>query len=210
MQLQSNSTPYNPYFSALHVAKCGQFDLYRLNEVSDFQFIKSLPKNVNFETLMPGLKKEGYSRWSEMLEYAVDNSLKPKNVTYVEALDGKICGIMTYNPDKTTTLDCICTWPAEVGQKAKFAGKALFYQLFQDVTELKVTRVILEAITNGPFNVKEKYKSLGFIETSKVYPTKVIMEINKYKIKEALDMLKGLLQHNKVPPEKIKLSDLEV
>ena len=211
MQIQKDlSTPYNPYFSALHVAKCGEFDLYKLNEVADYKFIKTLPKKVDFETLMPGLKKESYSRWAEMLEYAVDNSSKPKNVTYVEAVDGKICGIITYNPDKTTMLDCICTWPVELGQKVKFAGKALFYQMFQDALDLKVTRVILEAITNGPFNTVEKYKSIGFAETSKVYPTKVVMEINKYKIKDALDMLKSLLQYRKVSRQRINLSDLAV
>ena len=49
---------------------------------------------------MPNLTKDEYSRWDEMLQYAVDNSQKPKNITYVETLNDTPCGIITFTPDK--------------------------------------------------------------------------------------------------------------
>lgn len=196
---------YNPQFGALHIAKSGKLDLYRLTDSVDFKFIRELQKHTKTENLMPNLSTEEYSRWNEMLEYAVDNSMKKENTTYIETYNNKPCGIITFNLGKTTALDCICTWPAEFGRKVKFAGKFLFYQMFKDVEQIKGKKIKLDAITNGPFDTIKKYSTLGFKATSNVYPTKTEMEITSPKIKETVSELDKLVPYKKVPPQKINL-----
>ena len=164
---------YTPSFGALHIANCDKIKLYKVATNSDVNILKSLPDRINMEQLLPGLSKSQYERWHEMLEYAIDMMQNPGNTTYIEAINNKICGIITYFPDKTTVIDCICTWPAQVGQKVKFGGKSLFYQVFKDFEKNKGTRIKLDAIIDGPFNTIRKYEPLGFKKTSKIYPTKV-------------------------------------
>ena len=195
----------SPQFGALHIANSGKLKLYKLTDSSDFKFIKELSSNINMENLMPNLTKDEYSRWHEMLEYAVDNAQKQGNITYLEAIDNKPCGIITFTPGKTTILDCICTWPTSFGKKIKFAGKNLFYQMFQDFQELKGNKIKLHAITNGPYDTVQKYEALGFKKTSNVYPTKIEMEINCSKVKETITNLKKLFHHEKITPEKVNL-----
>ena len=210
IQNSNNFNNFTPQFGALHVASSGNLNLYRLNDSADFKFIKSLQEKVDLESLMPGLTKDKYSRWKEMIEYAKDNALKPENVTYVETCDNKICGIITYTPDKTTKLDCICTWPVEKNQKVACGGKLLFLQLFKDFAEYKGTRIKLDAITNGPFDVIKKYMQLGFQRTTEEHPTKVKMEINKYKINEVMNYLQNLLHYTTEQPSKINLQNFDI
>lgn len=94
MQLQTQK--YNPQFKALHIANCGDLKLYKITDRADFKFLKSLPDRIHTKDLMPNLTKDEYSRWDEMLQYAVDNSQKPKNITYVETLNDTPCGIITF------------------------------------------------------------------------------------------------------------------
>ncbi len=199
-----------PQFKGLLTSKCANLNIYKIEDNFDLKFVKDLEGKINFESLMPGLSKSQYSRWHEMLEYAVYNASNPNNITYIATSNNKVCGIITYFPDKTTSLDCICTWPVEVGKKVKFGGKALFRQVFEDFFKQNGTRMKLEAITNGPFDTISKYEPLGFHTTSDIYPTKVVMEANKYKIKESLDFLNGLLHYKKVPPKKVNLRELEI
>lgn len=195
---------YNPKFEALHIANCGRLKLYKMTDKNDLRYLRSLPDNIHTKDLMPNLSKEQYSRWDEMLQYAVDNSQKKENVTYIETFDDKPCGIITYTPDKNIfKLDCICTWPVEVGKKVKQAGQVLFYQLFRDFQQLHGKKLKLEAITNGPYDTVSKYKKLSFIQTN-AHPTKVEMETSAAKLKPVINSLENSLDYETVSPEKVE------
>ena len=206
-----NCTNNNLNFKALHIANCGNLKLYKLTDKSDLNYIKELPQKIKTENLMPNLSKDEYTRWDEMLQYAVDNAMYPENTTYLEAINNKPCGIITFFEDKITELDCICTWPIEFGKKVKLAGQTLFYQLFSDFEKIKGGKKIkLEAITNGPYDTVSKYKHLGFQQTD-VLPTKVKMETTAPKVKTTLQNLSNTIQYEQVEPEKINLfTELEI
>jgi hypothetical protein len=206
--MQVERINHSPQFGAIHVATCDKINLYKVANNSDVKYLKSLPAKIKMEELLPGLTKRQYERWHEMLEYAIDMMQNPGNTTYIETLNNKICGIITYFPDKTTIIDCICTWPAQVGQKVKMGGKTLFYQVFRDFEKNKGTRIKLDAITDGPFNTIKKYEPLGFKRTSTVHPTKVEMEANKYKVKETLSELGELIRYKETKPENINIQEL--
>lgn len=195
----------SPEFGALHIASCGKIKLYKLTDSADMKFVKSMPDNIKMENLMPGLTKDEYSRWHEMLEYACDNAQKRENVTYLETVNNKLCGIITFTPDNITKLDCICTWPVEFGKKVKLAGQTLFYQMFKDFQNLKGKKIKLDAITNGPFNTVEKYTNLGFLKTSNIHPTKVEMEITTPKIKQTTQRLSNIIDYKPIEPQKVNL-----
>jgi len=192
----------------LHIANAGNLQIYKLTDAADKKFIKRLASTVKMDELMPALRKEEAERWNEMLTYAVDNAQYPENVTYIETLNNKVCGIITFRPGNNSLLDCICTWPVEAGKKVKLAGKTLFYQLFKDFLELKSKKLKLEAITNGPYNTVKKYEELGFKQTSSVYPTKIIMETNSSKLKEIFQKLKNIINYEPVEPQKVNLSQI--
>ncbi len=206
-----NCTNNNLNFKALHIANCGNLKLYKITDKSDLNYIKELPQKIKTENLMPNLSKDEYSRWNEMLQYAVDNALTPGNTTYLETYNNKPCGIITFFEDKITELDCICTWPIEFGKKVKFAGQTLFYQLFSDFQKIKGGKKIkLEAITNGPYDTVSKYEKLGFQQTDTL-PTKVKMETTAPKVKNTLKNLSNTIEYEETNPEKINLyTELEL
>ncbi len=206
-----NCTNNNLNFKALHIANCGNLKLYKITDKSDLNYIKELPQKIKTENLMPNLSKDEYSRWNEMLQYAVDNALTPGNTTYLETYNNKPCGIITFFEDKITELDCICTWPIEFGKKVKFAGQTLFYQLFSDFQKIKCGKKIkLEAITNGPYDTVSKYEKLGFQQTDTL-PTKVKMETTAPKVKNTLKNLSNTIEYEETNPEKINLyTELEL
>lgn len=208
MQIQTtNRQNFTPNFKALHIADAGNLSLYKITDLSDKKYLKTLTDKIKLSELMPNLKKQEAERWNEMLEYAVDNTQYPENITYLETHNNRPCGIITFRTEnKTTFLDCICTFPTIVGEKVALAGKTLFYQMFKDIQDIRNPRIELEAITNGPFNVVRKYEELGFKKTSRVFPTKVVMEINSSKIKETLRRLTELVDYKPVTPEKVNLS----
>ena len=192
--MQINNTPN---FKANLVASSGKLKLYKLNGQADIKALNKLCAETDFSKLMPNQTKQEAERWHEMLEYATDNAQKNGNITYIESFQDKICGIITYNPAVTSVIDCICTIPVKAGEKVKLAGKTLFYQVFKDFLEYNGSRINLSAITNGPFNTINKYKELGFKETSSSTPTYVEMTVNKYKVKEAFEMLKKLIPYKR-------------
>ena len=206
-----NCTNNNLNFKALHIANCGNLKLYKITDKSDLNYIKELPQKIKTENLMPNLSKDEYSRWNEMLQYAVDNALTPGNTTYLETYNNNPCGIITFFEDKITELDCICTWPIEFGKKVKFAGQTLFYQLFSDFQKIKGGKKIkLEAITNGPYDTVSKYEKLGFQQTDTL-PTKVKMETTAPKVKNTLKNLSNTIEYKETNPEKINLyTELEL
>lgn len=207
MNIQSQHN-YNPNFQALHIANCGDLKLYKITTQKDLNFLKELPQKIKMEKLMPDLEKSKSDRWNEMLEYAVDNAQYPINTTYIETKNNKICGIITFEEGKTTILDCICTFPVEIGKKVKFAGKTLFYQMFKDFLAFSGKKIKLEAIVNGPYDTISKYETLGFKTTSNVYPTKTEMETHTPKVKETLENLSKLLKYQKCREEKVNLNQI--
>ena len=206
--MKIENTSYSPNFRALHIANCDKIKLYKVANNADVKALKSLPDRIDMEKLLPGLSKTQYERWHEMLEYAIDMMQNPGNTTYIEAINNKICGIVTFFPNKTTVIDCICTWPAQIGQKVKMGGKSLFYQVFRDFERSNGTRIKLDAITDGPFNTIKKYEPLGFKRTSTVHPTKIELEANRYKVKEVLPELEELVHYTETKPENIDMREL--
>ena len=202
--MQINYTTKQSRFTALHIANCGELSIYKVTNRSDLNFIKELPQKIKMQELMPNLTKDEYSRWEEMLQYAVDNAHNSGNTTYIEAINNKPCGIITFFLDKTSELDCICTWPVEFGKKVKLAGKTLFYQLFKDFQEIKGKKIKLEAITNGPYNTVKKYETLGFKQTDTL-PTKVKMESSAPKVKETMKELENIIEYQPITKKKVDL-----
>lgn len=198
----------NINFRANLFAQAGKLNVARLTTPEDIQFLKDFSKRTDFKKLMPQIDKNQTDRWHEILEYAIDHAEVPGNTTYITISDGKLCGIITGFQDKTTLIDCICSIPAEIGKKVKFAGKTLFYKFFKDFIEYDGTRMKLSAIVNGPYNTINKYKEFGFKETCNCTPTTVEMTANKYAIKEAMKNLKTLIQYKEFPEKKVKLSDI--
>lgn len=205
----SHTNRYNPEFGALHVANSEAIKIYRICDISDKKFLKKLAEEIKPGDMLTGLGKDERNRWHEMLRYAVDNAQSPDNITYLETLNNKPCGIITFRLGaNSSNLDCVCTWPTEVGKKVKMAGKVLFYQLFKDFQQSKSKKLKLEAITNGPYNTIKKYEELGFKQTSNVYPTKVSMELNCQRMKESIKYIETLIKYKPVKPEKINLFEL--
>ena len=203
MQLQTQQ--YNPHFKALHIANCGNLKIYKITDKNDFKFLKNLPERIHTKELMRNLTKDKSSRWDEMLQYAIDNSQKSGNITYLETYNNIPCGIITFTPDKNIfKLDCICTWPVEIGKKVKLAGQTLFYQLFKDFQQLHGKKIKLEAITDGPYDTVSKYQQLSFIPT-KMHPRKVEMETTAPKLKPIINSLNKLLDYEEITPQNVKL-----
>ena len=121
----------------------------------------------------------------------------------------RICGIITFSIGKNSKLDCICTWPVEIGKKVKLAGKTLFYQLFKDFDNAGGKKLELEAITNGPVDTVQKYEELGFKKTSNVFATKRGMEINSYNVKNSIKNLNNIIDYQSIEEQKINLNNLE-
>ena len=157
MQIQQNQKSYSPQFKALHVANVGDLRLYKITTAADKIFLKKLAKEVKTHNLMPDIPEAKTYKWNEILNYAVECADLPDSVTYIETLNNKPCGIISFTLEKEiSTLDAICTWPIKIGEKVKFAGKALFFQLFKDFQEFHGDKLYLDAITDGPYNVINK------------------------------------------------------
>lgn len=207
--MQISTRNNSPQFGALHIANAGNLKLYKITDTNDRNYLSILSNRIKTKDLMPNLSKAETERWDEMLQYAVNNAHNPNNITYLETFNNKPCGIITFRLGKNlSNLDCITTFPVEIGKKVKLAGKTLFYQLFKDFQAIKGKKLELEAITNGPFDTIKKYESLGFKKTSNVNPTKTVMEINSSKIDETLKKLGSLIDYEPVEPEKVNLRDL--
>ncbi len=198
------NTKQNTNFGAYHIANCNNLKIYKVVDKQDLNYLKELPEKINMKKLMPNLREQEYSRWQEMLEYAIDNATYPKNTTYLSVKNNTPCGIITFLKDKITELDCICTWPVEYGKKVKFAGQTLFYQMFLDFLKINGKKIKLEAITNGPYDTISKYENLGFKQLETL-PTKVKMEITSPKVKKTFETLTHKFDYETTELEKINL-----
>lgn len=197
----------NTNFKAHIVAQSGNFTICKLTSNNDIKFLKEFSNRINFKELMPNLSTQKSKRWHEMLDYAISYAELPQNTTYLEILNNKICGIITCSQNQTTILDCICTIPIKIGEKVKLAGKTLFYQIFKDFIEYSGHKIKLSAIIDGPYNTINKYKELGFKETSNVTNTYTEMSANQYAIKEAFKKLKEIIPYKTMPKQKIDLKE---
>ncbi len=202
--MKINIQQQNTNFGAYHIANCNDLRIYKIVDKQDLNYIRELPKKIKMKELMPNLSEQEYSRWQEMLEYAVDNAIQAGNTTYLGVNGNKPCGIITFFKDKITELDCICTWPVEYGKKVKLAGQTLFYQMFSDFLKINGKKIKLEAITNGPYDTVRKYENLGF-KQFETLPTKVKMEVTAPKVKNTVNKLSQKLDYEVVEAEKINL-----
>ena len=160
----------NTNFKAVKVATTRTFmrdlpvniDLYRLGR-EDELFIEKLPRKIDFKKMFPKIKEEWQKRWDQVYAYCLDKAELRGNTTYVAVHDNKICGIMTYHNDiPPLYLDGVCTIPVEPDKKVPFCGQTLMYQLFRDAKHFKSKGIVLDGVTDGPFNVIKLYERLGF------------------------------------------------
>lgn len=207
--MQISNQNYVPQFGAIHIANAGKLKLYKILDNSDKNYLSILANEIETRELMPNLSKTDTDRWDEMLQYAVNHAYNKDNITYLETYNDKPCGIITFRLGKNLSiLDCITTFPVEIGKKVQLAGKTLFYQVFKDFLGAKSKKLELEAITNGPFDTIKKYEELGLKKTSKVYPTKTVMDTNATKIKETLKKLDSIIDYEEIEPQKVNLLDI--
>ena len=192
----SNMQSLNVNFRANLIAKTsaipkkgiGKFDIYELNSM-DRNFIKRLGESVNFDKSMPNLSDFDKKRLQNIFDYGIESAQMPHFKTFLAINDNKPCSFMVIeNNNNRIGLDCICNIPVSISKFAKGAGKSLLTHLFKYSEENNAKSIDLFAVTNGPFNVIEKYKKLGFLELG--WSDKYIqMSCNKYKIKEQLKEL---------------------
>ena len=197
-------------FKAKIIAKSGKITICKLNSAEDIKFLQDFCKRTDYKKLMPQLSEREAERWHEMLEYATFCAKNPGNTTYIELLNNKLWGIVTCFQNPTTIIDCICSIPVNIGEKVKLAGKTLFFQIFKDFVEYRGKRMKLSAITNGPYNTINKYKDLGFKETSNITKTYVEMDANQYAIKNSLKKLEDIIPYRPVPERKIDLKEFVI
>lgn len=207
----SHSNQYSPQFKALHIANVGDLKLYKITDQADKNFLNKLAKEIKTQNLMPNINQAKTNKWDEILKYAVECAQFPDSVTYIETLNNKPCGIISFTLEKgISTLDAICTWPIEIGKKVHLAGKALFYQLFKDFQEFKGDKLYLDAIIDGPYNVVKKYEELGFENTKKMFQNEILMKTDSNIIKEMLKKLSSIIDYKQVDPKNVNLRELDL
>lgn len=206
MLISKNNYPTScQNFTGIHIANSKNciknietsIDLYEITN-KDRAFLKKLRESVKMSELMPdkNISQQGYDRWQEMLNLALDKALNFGQKSIVAVKDNKPCGIITFKPDKRAyKLDCICTWPVEKGKKVTLAGQTLFKQLFEDFLEAKSHFVSLAAILNGPYSVVEKYMRLGFKQTGGENFL-VAMRTNQEQVKNTMKYLNDIIITN--------------
>lgn len=185
-------------------------DLYQL-EKSDKKFLSSLKTKIDIKKLFPKLDTLALDRWQHLFEYCINtfvDSFDDVNTTYLAVKGNKPCGILTYT-DKGSEyyLDGICSIPIEVNKKENFVGQTLFLQFFKDFQHNNIKKATLSAVNDGPFNVVDKYKKLGFVKDMTTYPYSK-MACNKYKVKEQIGNLSEVIKYSEVNPEKVNLADI--
>lgn len=174
MQIQNNFNS-NPNFNGIHVAKSTNIidgvktsiDLYKMTPKDD-KFLMQLRSTKKMKDLMPDnrITPFQFNRWQFLFEYVISQSFHRGEHSYLAAVNKKPCGIISFKPTETKfDLDCICTWPVEVGKKVKMAGQTLFKQMFEDFKNSNANIINLTAITDGPYSTVPKYMRLGFKQT---------------------------------------------
>lgn len=198
-------------FTGIHIANSKNciknietnIDLYEITN-KDRAFLKKLRESVKMSELMPdkNISQQGYDRWQEMLNLAIDKAFNSDRKSVIAVNDNKPCGIITFMPGKRTyKLDCICTWPVEIGKKVTLAGQTLFKQMFEDFLTAKSHFIELVAILNGPFSVVHKYMHLGFKQTGGENFL-VAMRTNQEQVKNTMKTLDDIIITNHISDAK--------
>lgn len=196
---------YTPNFQARLVAKTvncigkleTKIDLWEVSP-QDSVVLNKIVEKTNMRELMPNVPYFENKRHQDMLAIAVDDTLLRGAKTYLAVADGnKPCGIMSiFKENNDLKTSCVCTWPVEIGKKVKFAGKTLFYQIFQDFKDSKAKKIVLEAIYDGPAPTVPWYESLGFRVADKNRLDTMV--INQAKAKDACKRLSNRIDYTPV------------
>lgn len=197
MQIQSNFNS-KTNFNGIHVAKATNvvdglkttIDIYKMTPKDD-RFLMQLRSSKKMIDLMPDNKitTQQYNRWQFLFEYVISQSFHRGEQSYLAAVNKKPCGIISFKPTENKfDLDCICTWPAEIGKKVKMAGQTLFKQMFEDFQNSPAKIINLTAITDGPYSTVSKYMKLGFKQTGGEDGL-VTMRTNREAVEKTLEKL---------------------
>lgn len=186
-----------------------ELSVYMLTK-KDLHFIKKLPEKIEMDKNFPGLSESAYKRWHEMLEIAADKAALADRKTLLVTKNDIPCGIMTFKSGKNIfEIDAVCTWAIEMCKKVPFAGKVLFNELFKIFEKSKARRIILQAITDGPFPTEPVYKKLGFIPTGSEGSNKINMEFSVSRLKNILNNLSSVIKRTDFKnPEDIRIENL--
>lgn len=208
----------NPNFSALKVATTRNtvgkvvtnIDIYKLGK-EDRVFLNNLKNKVSIKDLYPKLDTLAQDRWQHLFEYCINNildSFQQFNVAYLAVKDNNPCGLLTYTDDgREFYIDGICSIPTRKNVKENFVGKTLFLQAFKDFEKTKAKKITLSAVNDGPFDVVNKYKQLGFIKDLTSYPYSK-MACNKYKVKEQIPKLNNIIDYQEEKSSQIDLTEI--
>lgn len=178
-------------------------DIYRLTN-KDKRFLETLLKNFELTKRLPKNNEYEQKVWGDIFKYSVYNALLKGNTSYVAVSENKPCGIICYAKNKITDLIGICALPDKEGNKTPFVGTTFFYHLFNDVLQSGAKNIKLEAVNDSPIDVVKKYLSLGFKITS-AEGRYTQMSINRYKIKEQLEILKNRIKYEVCEPKEANL-----
>ncbi len=169
MKIQNTNSKQN--FNAYHIATTKNYlknietpiEIYKLTNF-DKDFIKHLHNKTDLKSLMPNLEESKLDIWRYIFQFASNQVTEQGKNGLMAVYNNKPCGLMAYThkPSLKAMVNTICTWPSEVGKKVPYAGKTLFYMMFEDFLKTKNQMIDLDAITNGPFNPVTKYMQLGF------------------------------------------------
>lgn len=205
----------NPQFKAHKIAQIrasinkNQFsdiDIYSIHK-NDFPCLKKLENSIDFKTLFPSLTKNLQERWKRVLSYCIDCAEDIENRTFLAVKENKPCGILTFTEGRSFHLDGLCSIPQETDKKVPFVGLSLMYQLFKNAQAYKCSEIKLEAVTDGPFDVVQKYEKLGFKKDITTYPY-TEMRCNKYQIKEQLKNFQEKLEYIPQEAERVSLTNI--
>ena len=164
------------------------YDIYKIS-YQDQPFLDLLSSKVNLRELWRGLRYLDYELWGFILKKSAKFEKSMKNFGYLLVKDKTPCGLMNCTELlKGYKVDYVTTWPYKSDYKSPYAGKVLFLQLYKDLLKVDKDFVRLDSIKNEPFNVFQKYRTLGFIPIGGDYECEM-MKIEKEGITEVIETL---------------------
>ena len=166
MKIQSTGQNFNGIKIASARAKLdgavSTYELYRITD-KDTKYLDNLVSNTDLKKLYPGLKDFDYYCWEKALKGMLNYSRK-RFETLLISKNGIPCGALNYSRSIQNTCDVgyRVTWPDKTGQKAVFAGKILYLNLFKECLSQGVRSIKTIVNRVGPFDAIAKCYQLGF------------------------------------------------
>ena len=210
MQITSYNNNISPQFKAVKVATATnmvknfntKIDIYKINPKTDNTFLSKWKEKVNIHTLFPKLPEFDKARWQQVFEYSINSAADGDFTGYIAVQDNKPCGIISYlnNGKNNIFIDGVCSVPVDTNKKIPLAGTTLIYQAFKDAQEKGSEEIVLDAVNNGPFNIIEKYKTLGF-KINSVGDKYTNMRCKKYQRDEQLKNLEKIIDYESCSSE---------